>query len=95
MMDYLSLSECKLDRVIFEECRLRESLWGDVKLPKVRFDHCDLNRAQWLRTPLMGIDLSTCQIPGWNISLFDLKGAKVTAAQVIELSGLLGVEIVS
>ena len=30
-----------------------------------------------------------------NISLFDLKGAKVTAAQVIELSGLLGVEIVS
>ena len=95
MMDYLSLSESKLDRVLFSDCRLRESLWGDVKMPKVQFVNDDLARAQWIRTPLNGIDISSCGIEGWNISLFDLKGAKVTAAQVIELSGLLGVEIVS
>lgn len=95
MMDYLSLSESKLDRVLFSDCRLRESLWGDVKMPKVQFVQADLSRAQWIRTPLNGIDISSCSIEGWNISLFDLKGAKVTAAQVIELSGLLGVEIVS
>ena len=95
MMDYLSLSETKLDRVQFTDCRLRESLWADVKLPKVRFERADLSRAQWMRTPLSGVNLSSCIISGWNITLFDLRGAKVTAAQVIELSGLLGVEIVS
>lgn len=95
MMDYLSLSETKLDRVAFDQCRMRESLWNDVRMPKVRFSGADLTKAQWMRTPLMGLDVSSCQIEGWTISLFDLKGVKVTAAQVISLSGLLGVEIVS
>ena len=95
MLDYASLSETRLDRVCFVDCRLRESLWADVKLPKVRFERADLTRAQWMRTPLAGIDFSTSTITGWNITLFDLRGAKVTAAQVIELSSLLGVEIVS
>ena len=94
MMDYLSVSETKLDRVWLMDCRLRESLWADVKMPRLRMERTDLSRAQWIRTPLAGIDLSTCSIGGWNISLFDLKGARVTSAQLIELSSLLGVEIV-
>lgn len=94
MLDYASFSETKMDRVRFQECRMRESLWADVKLGKVRFDGADLTRAQWMRTPLMGMDMSSSVIDGWNITLFDLRGAKVTAAQVISLSGLLGVEIV-
>lgn len=94
MMDYASLSETRLDRVIFRDCRMRESLWADVKLNKARFDGDDLSRAQWIRTPLNAQDMSSCEIAGWKISLFDLKGVKVTAQQVIELSGLLGVEIV-
>lgn len=94
MMDYFSMSEIKLDRVEFWDCRMRESLWADIRMPKVLFEHVDLSRAQWIRTPLNGLDLSSCSIEGWSISLYDLKGAKVTAAQVIDLSGLLGVEIV-
>ena len=94
MMDYASFSETKLDRVFLRDCRMRESLWADVKLSKARFEGTDLRRAQWIRTPLMGQDMSSCEIGGWNISLFDLKGVKVTAQQLIELSGLLGVEIV-
>lgn len=95
MLDYASFSECKLDRAAFSDCRLRESLWSEVRLLKARFDHSDLERAQWARTPLMGLDMTTCRIGGWSISLYDLRGAKVTAAQVIELAGLLGMEIVS
>ena len=95
MLDYASFAECKLDRVEFSECRLRESLWSEVRLLKARFAHSDLERAQWARTPLAGLDMTTCRIGGWSISLYDLRGAKVTAAQVIELAGLLGVEIVS
>lgn len=94
MLDYASFSETRLDRVMFENCRMRESLWGDVKLGKTRFSNADLTRAQWIRTPLAGIDMSHSLIGGWNISLFDLRGVKITAAQVIELSGLMGVEIV-
>ena len=71
------------------------SLWSEVRLLKARFAHSDLERAQWARTPLAGLDMTTCRIGGWSISLYDLRGAKVTAAQVIELAGLLGVEIVS
>ena len=69
-------------------------MWTEIKLPKARFDRCDLGKAQWVRTPLKGLDMSTCQIPGWSITLFDLRGVKVTPAQTLELSGLLGVEIV-
>lgn len=94
MMDYLSVSETKLERTTFENCRLRESLWADVKLGKSRIQNTDLTRAQWMRTPLLGVDMSTCQIDGWNISLYDLRGVKLTSAQVISLSGLLGVEVV-
>ena len=95
MMDYLSMSETKLDRVHFLDCRMRESLWADLRMPKVLFERADLMRAQWIRTPLNGVDMSSCSIEGWNISLFDLRGVKITASQMIELSGLLGVEIVS
>lgn len=35
------------------------------------------------------------RIAGWTVSLTDLRGLKVTAAQVLDLAGLLGVEIVS
>ena len=63
-------------------------------MPKVRFDGTELTKAQWMRTPLAGIDMSSCIIEGWTITLYDLRGVKLTAAQVISLSGLLGVEIV-
>lgn len=63
-------------------------------MPKVRFEGCDTTKTQWMRTPLMGVDMSSCTIDGWNISLYDLRGVKLTSAQVISLSGLLGVEIV-
>lgn len=95
MLDYASFLECKLDRVAFEDCRIRDSLWSEIRLPRVRFDHSDLTRAQWAHTPLEGIDMTTCRIAGWTISLYDLRGIKVTAAQVLDLAGLLGVEIVS
>lgn len=94
MMDYVSLSETKLDRAVFSQCRMRESLWSEVRMPKIRFEGCDTTKAQWMRTPLAGVDLSSCIIDGWTISLFDLRGVKLTSAQVISLSGLLGVEIV-
>ena len=94
MMDYLSLSEASLDRVVIHDCHMRESIWADVKLLKAAFEQADLSRTQWVRTPLKGMDVSSCTISGWNISLADLRGVKVNASQVIELSGLLGIEIV-
>lgn len=88
------MGDGKLDRVAFERCRLRESLWSNVKLVKARFDECDVTRAQWMRTPLRGLNMATCEIAGWTIDLFDLRGMKVTAIQAVQLSGLLGIEIV-
>ena len=95
MLDYASFAECKLDHAVFSDCRLRDSLWSENRLSRVRFDHSDLERAQWARTQLSGLDMTTCRIAGWTVSLTDLRGLKVTAAQVLDLAGLLGVEIVS
>ena len=95
MLDYASFTECKLDRAVFSDCRLRDSLWSENRLSRVRFDHSDRERAQWARTQLSGLDMTTCRIAGWTVSLTDLRGLKVTAAQVLDLAGLLGVEIVS
>ena len=79
----------------FRTAALRDSLWSENRLSRVRFDHSDLERAQWARTQLSGLDMTTCRIAGWTVSLTDLRGLKVTAAQVLDLAGLLGVEIVS
>lgn len=94
MLDYASFAECKLDHAVFSDCRLRDSLWSENRLSRVRFDHSDLERAQWARTQLSG-GHDHRRIAGWTVSLTDLRGMKVTAAQVLDLAGLLGVEIVS
>ena len=94
-MNYLSLSEGKLDRVEWNGCKMQESLWADIRMLKVAFRQCDLMRAQWIRTPLQGVDMSTCSVSGWTISLQDLRGMRVAPAQAVELCGLLGVEIIS
>lgn len=78
MLDYASFAECKLDHAVFSDCRLRDSLWSENRLSRVRFDHSDLERAQWARTQLSGLDMTTCRIAGWTVSLTDLRGMKVT-----------------
>ena len=87
----VSLSETKLDRVAFEACPMRESLWVNVKLGRVRFSESDLAQSEWSYTPLKGQDLSSCRIEGLRIALPDLSGLRLTSAQLAALSGLLGV----
>ncbi|MEG1471625.1 MAG: pentapeptide repeat-containing protein [Clostridia bacterium] len=93
MLDYLSVAETKLDRVSFSDCRMRQSLWSSVKLQKATFQNADLIQTQWMRTSLAGLDMTSCEIEGWTIDLFDLRGLTVTAVQAVQLSGLLGIVI--
>lgn len=94
MMNYLSAATCKLDRVQLINCQLKESLWSSMKLIKASFEDSNLTKAQWMDTPLKGIDVTTCEIAGWSIDLYDLRGLLVTSIQAVQLSGLLGVTVV-
>lgn len=93
-MEYAAFSDTKWDRCLLEGCRLRESQWIHVRLLRTRFSQCDLLQAQWDHTPLEGMDVTTCQIGGWRISPFDIKGLQVRPTQALELSSLLGLTIV-
>lgn len=75
---------------------MREAVLSDVKFRRARFRGTDLTAAEFFKSPLKGIDLSDCIIDGISLSdtLYELRGAKVTAAQAVELAKLLGLTVV-
>ena len=88
-------SECGFKNVRFERCRLREASLTELRAKKGAFEvsGCDLARAVLFRTPLAGLDLTTCIIEGAALEGPELRGAVVTAQQACELARLLGVII--
>ncbi len=96
MCRYANLAEVTLENTSLVGCDLRESFFNEVRLRKgTRFERCDLTRADFFRTPLKGIDLSSCQIAGIGVSdtHAELRGALIAAEQAVDLVGMLGVRI--
>lgn len=77
------------------ETSFAESSWHSVRLRRAAFDACDLTQADVFRTPLAGIDLSTCDIQGIVVSsdFRELRNCLVSPLQAVELAGLLGVKV--
>lgn len=97
MCRYANLAEATLEASSLTGCDLRESFINEVRLrKKTRFERCDFTRADFFRTPLKGIDLSTCAIAGIGVSdtHAELRGALIAAEQAVNLVGLLGVRVV-
>jgi uncharacterized protein YjbI with pentapeptide repeats len=88
--DYFTLSESKCTRVLWRNCRFRESIWQDVKLKDSVFDACDLTSSQIRYMPMAGLDMSTCKLDALQIDPLDLRGMKVTAVQALMFCSLLG-----
>jgi len=63
---------------------------------KLKLAACDLTRAELAHTSLKGVDLSGCEIAGLRVSstFAELRGARVSPEQAVQLAGLLGVEVV-
>ncbi len=79
----------------WKSCDLRQSLWMECKLDKWTAAKCDLAGVSFFRTPLKGLDLSTCDIDGITVSetFSELRGLAVGAHQTVELIRLLGVRV--
>ena len=75
---------------------MADAFLSELKLKKLKFAYCDLTRADFFRTPLKGMDLSTCTISGIALSddRHEITGAKISAAQAIDVALMLGVKIV-
>lgn len=92
---YADFSESSITKMAARGTSFAESAWHDVKLKQVELDGCALTRSEVLRTPLSGIDLSTCDISGMVVSqtFRELRGCIVSPEQAMQLAGLLGVRI--
>lgn len=94
--EYMNLSEGKLRHVVFQDCLMRGAAFDSCQLIETEFGGCNLSEAEFHRTPLKGIDLSTCEITAirvGSVAAGELKGAVVTSLQALELVRLLGVHI--
>ena len=90
-MRFVNLMLGVLKAVGFETCNLDGGVLQELKAQGLFFKDCQLTGASLFRTPLAGLDLTTDEITGIQVSLPELKGAIVTPFQACELAGLLGI----
>ncbi|MPN57211.1 hypothetical protein SDC9_204905 [bioreactor metagenome] len=90
-----------LDGMLWDGCEVRassfkEAVLSGVKFRRALFHETDLSAADFFKSSLKGIDLSDCSIDAIAVSdtLAELRGAKVNAAQAVELAKLIGLSIV-
>jgi uncharacterized protein YjbI with pentapeptide repeats len=91
--DFANLHEAKLDRVDFTDCILTEAALEALNARQLTFDSCDLTRASLFRTPMKGIDMTTCTLDGILVNLPDLRGMIVSPTQAMNLAKLLGLVV--
>lgn len=94
-LGFVNLSESKLEGVGLVECDLHEASLARVKLRRTTFGQCDLTRAELFLTRLSGMDLSGNVLAGLRLSdtFAELRGARISADQAVDLVGLLGVKV--
>ncbi|WP_337399782.1 pentapeptide repeat-containing protein [Congzhengia sp.] len=83
----------KLTNVLFRETDLTESSFAESSLKQTEFQNSRLIKINFFKTPLAGIDFAKNEFAGPVLSSppFELQGAKVNAAQAVDLARLLGV----
>lgn len=93
---YANFTQAVWEDVTAKGCRFTEAILSDMKLRRVTFQDADMTQADFFRTPLRGVDLSSCVIRGITVSdsRFELSGMKIGVAQAPDIALMLGVEIV-
>ena len=83
------------DRLTAKECNFTDTVLSELRLSKVILEKDDLTRAELFRTPLSGVDLTTCTLDGIVLSqtCAELKGARIHASQAAVVARILGIEV--
>lgn len=95
-LDYANLNRCLMEQVAIRQCTfvsasIAEAKWKKISLQENRFISTD-----FFKTPLAGVDLSTCEVSQLLLSedLRELRGAKIDAFQAAEFVRMMGMVIV-
>ncbi|MCI8567110.1 MAG: pentapeptide repeat-containing protein [Lachnospiraceae bacterium] len=94
-LQYCNLDHSLWDYARMKDCDLSQAYLSNCRLKKAELENCRLVRTSIHRTPLRGMDLTSCELGGLILSenFSELKGALVRADQALELSRLLGIVI--
>jgi len=94
-LKYTNFNSAQLHKVSMSECDLSESFISSCKLKSVFFHEVLFIKATFFKTPLKGLDFTSCQLDGIVLSSegTELKGILVTYSQAAELARLLGIII--
>lgn len=92
---YMNLSQALLDHCRITDCDLQDSALSQMKLKQTIFDNVDFRHSDFFKTPLKGVDMSSCRIEGILISdtFSELRGMKIDASQAPYIASCLGVKI--
>ncbi|MBE6836971.1 MAG: pentapeptide repeat-containing protein [Ruminococcus sp.] len=95
VMEYVNFSATRFDFTEFNESNIKFGEMASCVLRNTVFSESNLARVNFAKTPLKGIDLTSCEIDGIMVSegFSELKGAIVTSYQASELAVLLGLDI--
>ena len=94
-LTFADLSDCTVMTLRARSTNLSEAAFNKARLKGLDLVDCDLTRTSFVRTPLAGIDLSSCRIGGFTVSsdYRELKGLIIDESQVLDLIGYLGIRI--
>ena len=92
-LNYVNLSEIKLQNILFKECNLYEAIFDNADIAKSIFERSDLSRASFIGTNLEKADFSTAFNFSINPTSCKLKKAIFSESGLRGLVDYLDIEI--
>lgn len=91
--NYMNFSYSSYKQVEFIKNDFENASFNHVKFSDIEFKECNLKKCELIHTPLKNLDISTCDINDWLITIEDIKGLCIAPSQAEMITALLGVKI--
>ena len=96
-LGYSNWDQGRWRNIFYQACDCERAFFSEGRMKNVYWENCRLVGVHFFRTSLAGMDFTQCELGRITVSdtFAELHGARVTAMQALDLSRLLGIEIVS
>lgn len=94
---YANFHGSRMEYLLADQCDIMEGFLTECRWKQVRIQNTGLVRTSFTKTPLKGMDFTSCNIDGMIVSDngWELRGLTVDLYQAAALAGLLGIVIKS
>lgn len=95
-MDYANLQQAALEDTRVEDTSFVSAFWSEMKLKRVVLERNRFESTDFFKTSLRGMDVSGCELikPLLSEDLRELRGAKMSALQAVEVAAMMGIIVV-